>query len=345
MPYPNKVKVGDRFGRLAVVRLCRRQNPRLRPLWECHCDCGTVRRIPGHYLTSGDTRSCGCLRKEVAARSNQTVYPGEKYGRITVVEKVGYTRGGKVLWRCKCECGRETSSTSSDLHAGHIRSCGCLRSELTSTRTTKIKPGQRYGRLVILRRVPCNTKQVQSCWECQCDCGSVVRVSRRCLQSGHTKSCGCLLPEWLRNGYSAMGHYDPSKPTNRTPQHYRSRLELKFMKLIDNDARVESWSYETSVVEFVRGGKKHRTVPDFIVAFTDGKRFVCEVKGAYFLSRHLESGNYDAVRSWSHDRGMAYVLWTERGWLWHDQIEGMRTEALREEQSDPKPAAAQAPKA
>ena len=30
-------------------------------VWRCICDCGNVTRVPRHKLTSGHTRSCGCL--------------------------------------------------------------------------------------------------------------------------------------------------------------------------------------------------------------------------------------------------------------------------------------------
>jgi hypothetical protein len=57
---------GKRFARLAAVRCVDRS----RCLWECRCDCGTVRQIDGHSLRRGRTRSCGCLRRErVVARS------------------------------------------------------------------------------------------------------------------------------------------------------------------------------------------------------------------------------------------------------------------------------------
>lgn len=36
--------------------------------WLCKCECGTIREISGTSLRSGNSRSCGCLRKEVSAR-------------------------------------------------------------------------------------------------------------------------------------------------------------------------------------------------------------------------------------------------------------------------------------
>lgn len=37
-------------------------------VWECVCDCGTKRLITGTSLKRGDTKSCGCLRREVISQ-------------------------------------------------------------------------------------------------------------------------------------------------------------------------------------------------------------------------------------------------------------------------------------
>ena len=60
--------------------------------------------------------------------------------------------------------------------------------------------GMRFGRLVVMKRgedriKPCGKKVVR--WECKCDCGNEVTVSRDSLMSGNTKSCGCLHSEQL----------------------------------------------------------------------------------------------------------------------------------------------------
>lgn len=60
--------------------------------------------------------------------------------------------------------------------------------------------GMRFGRLVVMKRgedriKPCGKKIVR--WECKCDCGNEVTVSRDSLMSGNTKSCGCLHSEQL----------------------------------------------------------------------------------------------------------------------------------------------------
>ncbi len=52
---------------------------------------------------------------------------GEKFGRLTVVERTD--RRPRAWWKCVCECGQETEASSEILHKGDKRSCGCLQVE------------------------------------------------------------------------------------------------------------------------------------------------------------------------------------------------------------------------
>ena len=57
--------IGDKYGRLTVVALDRVQNKKA--YWKCVCDCGLSVVASGNNLRSGNTKSCGCLRRETAA--------------------------------------------------------------------------------------------------------------------------------------------------------------------------------------------------------------------------------------------------------------------------------------
>lgn len=63
--------------------------------------------------------------------------------------------------------------------------------------------GQRFDRLVTKIRLPSNARW-QSRWLCQCDCGKEVVVLAYNLQSGNTRSCGCLHKE--RTAASHLKH-------------------------------------------------------------------------------------------------------------------------------------------
>lgn len=53
---------GQKFGRLIVVK--RAENRRGRVRWRCLCDCGNETIVGARNLKSGNTRSCGCYRRE-----------------------------------------------------------------------------------------------------------------------------------------------------------------------------------------------------------------------------------------------------------------------------------------
>lgn len=55
--------IGKRFGRLTVVKKTRLKDNRIG--WLCRCDCGNKKTIRTNHLLNGETKSCGCLKKEV----------------------------------------------------------------------------------------------------------------------------------------------------------------------------------------------------------------------------------------------------------------------------------------
>lgn len=57
--------------------------------------------------------------------------------------------------------------------------------------------GQRYGRLIVLKRVSNAPGSKKTRWLCQCDCGSLKEVGSCELKSGNTRSCGCYRREYV----------------------------------------------------------------------------------------------------------------------------------------------------
>lgn len=57
---------GEKFGRLAVIRVSRKvkSGNRERYYWQCKCDCGNEKEVRTDCLTNGLVKSCGCLKKE-----------------------------------------------------------------------------------------------------------------------------------------------------------------------------------------------------------------------------------------------------------------------------------------
>lgn len=40
-------------------------------MWKCQCDCGNEIIVRPDSLTSGHTKSCGCLQKEIVSQNNK----------------------------------------------------------------------------------------------------------------------------------------------------------------------------------------------------------------------------------------------------------------------------------
>lgn len=62
--------IGRVFGRLTVIE--RAENRGKEPCWVVVCNCGSTRSVLGSSLRSGQTRSCGCLAREVTASRSKT---------------------------------------------------------------------------------------------------------------------------------------------------------------------------------------------------------------------------------------------------------------------------------
>lgn len=56
---------GQRFGRWLVLNKTKEAVNRT-AVYECRCDCGTVKKVKGTCLTAGESTSCGCRKAEVA---------------------------------------------------------------------------------------------------------------------------------------------------------------------------------------------------------------------------------------------------------------------------------------
>ena len=53
---------GKVFGKLRVVREVPKRAKGAQ--WVCKCECGSYHTVRGQYLKGGQTKSCGCLKRE-----------------------------------------------------------------------------------------------------------------------------------------------------------------------------------------------------------------------------------------------------------------------------------------
>jgi hypothetical protein len=93
---------GERAGIWTVERRAG-SRPRGGALWECRCDCGTVRVVAGDALRSGKSASCGCVIAEVTRARAKTHGLSSQNDRL-------YTIWGNMKGRCQNPNNRSYSN-------------------------------------------------------------------------------------------------------------------------------------------------------------------------------------------------------------------------------------------
>ena len=76
MPRPITNLSGRVFGRLTVISFCRSMQfgQRKRTVYRCQCSCGAIYFATGDRLVSGNTKSCGCLRRDMGRVSIRAAF-------------------------------------------------------------------------------------------------------------------------------------------------------------------------------------------------------------------------------------------------------------------------------
>lgn len=183
-----RIAKGCRVGGLTVVEPTEQRKGRY-TVWRCRCDCGGEILLDTRCLQRGTVKDCGCVSK---VKPGQKDISGMRFGRLTAIEPTGAVQNGSVVWRCRCDCGGEVCAPLHQLSAGYRKSCGCLGHP-----PQKDYIGKRFGRLTVTAYA--GKRDGMHRWRCRCDCGGETVVGQTLLQSGKTKSCGCLQAEVYRD--------------------------------------------------------------------------------------------------------------------------------------------------
>lgn len=135
--------------------------------------------------------------------TSRGVVVGDRFGRLTAIEKTGDVRHSRPVWLCQCDCGNQHRVVSSSLLRGFTKSCGCLAEEaVKKPRAHESLVGRRFGHLVVVSKS--GKKWRGYAWECACDCGQSKIVAGSQLKNGHTQSCGCLTKKAVSRATSAQ---------------------------------------------------------------------------------------------------------------------------------------------
>lgn len=230
---PKKNLIGQRFEKLLVLRETEKRIDG-KVVWECQCDCGNICYVPTSRLTSGNTRSCGCL-----AHNSPKIKVGDKFNLLTVISPI---KNKPHYFKCQCECGNYTEVYEYNLKKGEVKSCGCLRRKPSSRRLDIT--GQKFGLLTAIKYNEEKSSGDRTYWTCQCDCGNIIDV----LLSNLTKndrfpSCGCLTMsrgeiaiEKLLSQNNISFTKQQTFPTCINP---KTNAKLKFDFYVDNKYLIE----------------------------------------------------------------------------------------------------------
>lgn len=122
---------GQRFGRLVVLERVGIDKWRS-PTWRCLCDCGKETTVDSHRLKRGNTKSCGCLAREIHS-SCLVAYNKSESGRNKTAElnKSNKTTHGMSksrlygVWRdMKDRCNNPENPYYADYGGRGISVCG-----------------------------------------------------------------------------------------------------------------------------------------------------------------------------------------------------------------------------
>lgn len=168
-------------------------------LWNCRCDCGKEFQTEGYKISGGVITSCGCARNLHQIKD----LTGQKFGRLTALQRLDKRKGSSFAWLCRCDCGKIAEVSANALLQGTVQSCGCQKTDRLK-QSAKDITGKAFGRLVALE--PTEKRMGGSVvWRCRCSCGRETMAAYSSLISENTKSCGCMRKE--HESPNAYMHY------------------------------------------------------------------------------------------------------------------------------------------
>lgn len=107
--------VGQKFGKLVVLKDEGERDNSNNVLWLCRCECGVEKLVSSRSLRKGLTKSCGCIQCPNLV--------GQRFGNLLVLNKKKINKN--ITWECECICGNKIYVVTANLNNGHTKSCGC----------------------------------------------------------------------------------------------------------------------------------------------------------------------------------------------------------------------------
>lgn len=182
---PAKINlIGQTFGKLKVLEeTSKRKNKSV--VWKCQCECGNFVEYSTKELRSDgliQCSNCGHNRKPQTHLTKNII--GKQFNHLTVLEKTNKVQGGKILYKCQCDCPEKNIIfvNRTDLQDNHTKSCGCIN--------RKYKTGDIVNNKKILFSVGNKGKKGRFYYHCKCLlCNREYDALTQSLDK--TIGCGC----------------------------------------------------------------------------------------------------------------------------------------------------------
>lgn len=118
--------IGNKYGKLTVIRELEERDKYNRRQYLCKCDCGNEKIVRRNNLICEKTKSCGCIK--IGPKKKIINIIGNKYGKLTVIKELEEkSNNNQRLYLCKCDCGNEKIVAQNNLISGDTKSCGCIK--------------------------------------------------------------------------------------------------------------------------------------------------------------------------------------------------------------------------
>lgn len=191
---------GQVFGELTAIQYMGDRK------WKCRCSCDNIVVVNTRDLKSGNTKSCGHIKR------NRKVIDltGQIFGEWTAVEYVGNS-----YWRCICSCGNVKNVHAYTLKNGKSTNCG------RDIHRIKDLTGRKFGELTAIKY--CGNMH----WICRCSCNNIKIVRSGNLLNGSTNSCGCKTNELRIN--TLIDKYGEISSSKARSDNKRDQQQLKIL--------------------------------------------------------------------------------------------------------------------
>lgn len=88
--------IGKKFNKLTVIEKYNKCEKTKRSQWKCICECGNEVVVKTNELTTGNKKSCGCLKKENTKRQLKQVHEGNR-------KRTPYLSSAHSAWKNRYE--------------------------------------------------------------------------------------------------------------------------------------------------------------------------------------------------------------------------------------------------